>query len=217
MTTQNDQVHMPKEDWKEELANLKKPTTVVNLRAKNITHLPMGAFDKISNCQNLDLSDNNMSVIKDGTFKNLVHLMTLTLSGNPLREIRGGMWEGLQSLQVLDITSTNLTKVQLKGFAHLESIKTLVLNVAALKKFESGYINTSTYPHSPRNQVKFRIELGGREITCDNSFCFLNNMQKQGLIRGFTAKGEEIQEPVCSKDQNPFWKYSSVNCDSIGE
>ena len=201
-------------------AGRKTGKQTIDLSGKGFEHVPkilsyVQTKRIFSDCRSLDLRNNKISVIKKGAFKNLIHLEILTLSGNPLQEIRGDMWEGLQSLKVLRITNINLTALQSKGFAHLKSLKTLTLNLAVLKKFT--FLNTSTYFNTPEGQIKFRIELGGREITCDNSFCFLNNMLKKGLIRGFTAKGEKIDEPICKINQNPFWKYSSLNCESLGE
>ena len=191
---------------------------IVNLSRNKITRLSQGDFDSIKNCTTLDLENNRIAVIKAGAFKHLSQLKTLTLSGNPLKEIKGNMWTGLRALVNVRIRRlpANIT-LHHQAFSNLPKLQKVDLDLKHLKKYSSFYINSTNFPDTPKNQVKFRIELGGREITCDNSFCFLNNMQKKGLIGGFTAQDEHIDQPICHINQNPFWKYSSVNCDSLGE
>ena len=191
----------------------------VNLSGNMIDHLSTGVFANIKNCRTLALENNRIAVIKAGAFKHLSQLKTLTLSGNPLKEIKGDMWKGLRALVNIRIRGlpANIA-LHHQAFSNLPKLHEVDLDLKHLKKYSSFYINSTNFPDTPKNQVKFRIELqGGSEITCSNSFCFLNNMQKKGLIGGFTAQGEKIDEPICKKDQNPFWKYASVNCDSLGK
>ena len=204
---------MKEADLQENLRN----AITVNLSGNNIARLTVGIFTKIPNCQILDLSKNKITVIEGGVFENLVHLKALNLSGNPLQKINGEMWEGLRSLKILQITNVSVTNVQQEGFANLKSLKALMLNLNILMKFQSRFMKPSSFPDTPKNQVKFSIELGGREITCDNSLCFLDNMQKKGLIGGFTAQGEKIPVPICKLDQSSFWEYASLHCDNNNE
>ena len=217
-TTTNKQTEFSSKGYNKVPRNLRNEA-IVNLSGNKITRLSQGDFDSIKNCTTLDLENNRITVIKTGAFEHLSQLETLTLSGNPLKEIKGDMWKGLQALVNIRIRGlpTNIT-LHHQAFSNLPKLHKVDLDLKHLKKYSSFYINSTNFPDTPKNQVKFRIELhGGSEITCSNSFCFLNNMQKKGLIGGFTAQGEKIDEPICKKDQNPFWKYASVNCDSIGK
>ena len=164
---------------------------IVNLGRNKITRLSRGDFDSIKNCRTLDLENNKIALIETGAFKPLSQLKTLNLNKNPLREIKGDMWKGLQALVNIRIRGlpTNIT-LHHQAFSNLPKLHKVELDLKHLKKYSSFYINSTNFPDTPKNQVKFRIELqGGSEITCSNSFCFLNNMHKKGLIRGFTSKG----------------------------
>ena len=188
----------------------------LNLTNNRITIIRGATFLNLKQLQDLSLTGNEISEIQSGAFRNLEQLRTLTLNGNPLREIRGDMWQGLRALVVLRIRTAN-TKLTPRAFSNLQSLQNLSLNLEHLKKYSSYYLNSSNFPHTPKEQAKFEIDIGGMKVSCDNSFCFLNNMQKKGLIGGFTENGKPISDPVCSIDQNPFWNYSSVNCDSLGK
>ena len=215
--TTNELTEFSKKGYKRVPGNLRN-VAVVNLSRNKITRLSIGDFNSIKNCRTLDLENNTIKIIEAGTFKLLSKLKTLNLNNNSLREIKGDMWTGLKALVNIRITGlpANVT-LHHQAFSNLPKLQNVDLDLKHLKKYSSFYINSTNFPDTPKDQVKFRIELGGREITCDNSFCFLNNMQDKGLIGGFTADGKEIPDPVCSKDQNPFWTYSSLNCESLGE
>ena len=190
----------------------------IYLNGNKITTLSSENFPQGCKWEKLDLKNNKITVINRGAFVNLKQLKDLSLNGNPLREIRGDMWKGLRALVVLRIRTLSVdTTLRSKAFSNLPSLRDMSLNLEHLKKHRSHYTNPNNFPDTPKKQVKFKIEIGGREITCDNSFCFLNNMQKKGLIGGFTVQGEKIPDPVCSKDQNPFWNSSALNCKSVGE
>ena len=190
----------------------------IYLNGNKITTLSSENFPQGCKWQKLDLKNNKITVINRGAFVNLKQLKDLSLNGNPLREIRGDMWQGLQALVVLRIRTLSVdTTLRSKAFSNLPSLRDMRLNLEHLKKHRSNNTNPKNFPHTPKDQVKFKIEIGGRNITCETGFCFLNNMQKKGLIGGFTAQGEKIPNPVCSKDQNPFWNYSALNCKSVGE
>ena len=216
-TTTTEPTELSNKGYKKVPGNLRNEV-IVNLSGNKITRLSQGDFDSIKNCRTLHLENNTIAVIESGTFKPLSQLKTLNLNKNPLREIKGDMWKGLRALVNISIRGlpTNIT-LHHQAFSNLPKLHKVDLDLKHLKKYSSFYVNSTNFPDTPKNQVKFRIELGGNEITCDNSFCFLNNMHKKGLIGGFTAKGSEFDQPVCKKDQTPFWKYASVNCDSIGK
>ena len=198
--------------------NLPQNVTDADLSGNQFTLLSKLNFSKSYKWQALNLSNSKISVIRAGTFRNLGQLRNLSLNGNPLSEIRGDMWQGLQSLMVLRIRALVNITLHPKAFSNLPSLETMSLDLEHLKRHSSEYIDPSNFPDTPAEQVKFKIEIRGREITCDNSFCFLNNLQKKGLIKAFLAEGDELPEgPVCKIDQNPFWKYSKLNCDSVGE
>ena len=188
----------------------------LNLTNNRITIIRRAAFVNLNQLKDLSLKGNEISEIENGAFQNLTQLKTLTLNGNPLREIRGDMWQGLGGLVVLRIRTVH-TRLRPKAFSYLQSLQNLSLNLEHLKEHSSYYLNSSNFPDTPKDQAKFEIDIGGMKVSCDNSFCFLNNMQKKGLIGGFTENGTAIPDPVCSIDQNPFWKYSSLNCDSLSK
>ena len=188
----------------------------LDLTNNRITIIRRAAFVNLNQLKDLSLNGNKITEIENGAFRNLTQLQTLTLNGNPLGEIRGDMWQGLRALVVLRIRTIN-TRLSPKAFSNLQSLQNLSLNLEHLKKYKSYYLDSSNFPDTPNDQAKFEIDIGGMKVSCDNSFCFLNNMQKKGLIGGFTEDGKAIPDPVCNISQNPFWKYSSVNCDSLGK
>ena len=190
----------------------------IDLSGNKISSLSSKNFPQGCRWEKLNLKNNKIIFINGGAFVNLKQLKDLSLNGNPLREIRGDMWQGLQALVVLRIRTLSVdTTLLSKAFSNLPSLRDMRLNLEHLKKHRSNYTNPKNFPDTPKDQVKFKIEIGGRNITCETGFCFLNNMQKKGLIGGFTAQGEKIPDPVCSKGQNPFWNYSALNCKSVGE
>ena len=189
----------------------------LNLTNNRITIIRRAAFVNLNQLKDLYLNGNKISEIESGAFGNLDQLKTLTLNGNPLQEIRGDMWQGLRGLVVLRIRTANTTLRRPKAFSNLQSLQNLSLNLEHLKTYSSYYLNSSNFPDTPKEQATFEIDIGGMKVSCDNSFCFLNNMQKKGLIGGFTKNGKPIPDPVCDIDQNPFWNYSSLNCESLGK
>ena len=208
---------MSKQNLEEVPRNIPQNRRIIDLSGNKITTLSSKDFPQSCTWQSLNLKNNKITVINPRAFVNLKQLKELSLNGNPLREIRGDMWQGLQALVVLRIRTLSVDTLGSKAFSNLPKLRNISVTLDQLKKHESQYTNPDNFPDTPKNQAKFKIEIGGREITCDNSFCFLNDMRNKRLIEGFMADGKEIPDPVCSKDKNPFWKYSSVNCKSIGE
>ena len=90
----------------------------------------------------VDLSLNEIRHIRDGAFQHLTVCEELYLSDNALTEVRAGMWEGLSSLTKLYLNENQISMIGVGAFNTLTSLEVLYLESNQLVTLEEGLFNT---------------------------------------------------------------------------
>ncbi|XP_076439680.1 adhesion G protein-coupled receptor A2-like [Babylonia areolata] len=107
----------------------------------------------------LDLTQNQLTVLKDGSFIQLSMLRKLNLSSNQISIIEPGAFEGLQNLRHLDLSFNKIGTINSSMFTGLPKLEKLWLNNNHINTIPDGTFNDLT---SLR-----RIDFGSDYLRCD--------------------------------------------------
>ena len=95
----------------------------LDLEYRNITVVPVNAFEGMGNMTKLYLEGNRLSALPEGIFAGLRSLHFLSLTCNQLTgTLRAGVFDGLSSLFELDLSQNRLTALSPGVFAGLSSL-----------------------------------------------------------------------------------------------
>ena len=91
------------------LSQIKSSCTRLHLENSNLSSLPEGIFQGLSNVWTLHLWGNNLSSLPEGIFQGLSNLQRLFLEDNNLSSLPEGIFQGLSNLQRLYLHDNNLS------------------------------------------------------------------------------------------------------------
>lgn len=108
-------------------------TIKLDLSKNTVAVIRKGSFfNRLSDLQRLDLSNNHISLIEPGAFEGLHNLKRLDLSHNKLGSINGSIFTGLQSLQKLMLSFNKLNTIPEGTFNDLPALRRI--------EFQSDYL-----------------------------------------------------------------------------
>lgn len=84
--------------------------TRLNLAKNRLTSIPVGLLN-LPSLQELDLSDNIISILEPGMFRGAKSLDKLSLARNPLRTLQVEPFLNCPDLKKLDVSHCNLERV----------------------------------------------------------------------------------------------------------
>uniref|UniRef100_A0A336L777 CSON005332 protein n=1 Tax=Culicoides sonorensis TaxID=179676 RepID=A0A336L777_CULSO len=103
------------------IENISRISSLVDLSLdfNPIGHLPLNAFDNMTELISLDLKHTNLEKIEFGTFSQGAKLKNLDISYNNFSEIDLDMLAALSALEELSISGNNLSKIEYTGLLEL--------------------------------------------------------------------------------------------------
>ena len=84
---------------------------------------------------------NFISKIDPGAFNGLSNVENLTLTNNPLTKLKGEMWQGLKNLKLLEIYNNYISNIEPNCFISLQNLESLNLQDNSLKKMKANMFN----------------------------------------------------------------------------
>lgn len=109
----------------------------LDLHGNLLRRLRAGAFRSLRSVVELNLSENELSVVDGGAFSGLVELRTLYIDTNRLVSVLPGIFSGISGLTTLDVGFNRLSDVASGAFRHLTRLRTLRLNENAIQTVSS--------------------------------------------------------------------------------
>ena len=114
---------------------------MLGLSGNNLSSLPQGIFQGLSNLQTLRLEENNLSSLPQGIFQGLSNLQSLQLYNNNLSSLPQGIFQGLSNLEELTLHNNNLSSLPQGIFQGLSNLRRLLLqnnNLSSLPELPSS-------------------------------------------------------------------------------
>lgn len=119
-------------------SNLSADTQVLLLQSNNIAKTT-NEFEQMLNLTELDLSQNNFTIIQDVGLTNLTQLTTLHLEENQIADLPDYCLQDLASLQELYINHNQISSISAKAFSGLRNLLRLHLNSNKLRVIDSRW------------------------------------------------------------------------------
>ena len=132
--------------------------TILDIRDRNITELPLGIFDQLVNLQILSLYNNRITNLPPNIFDQLVNLQTLWLDNNQITNIPPNIFDQLTNLQYLNISSTQIIDLPEYIFDNIIKLQVLYLGGNPALK----YIHESTLQYLQTHEIKIWKNYHGR-------------------------------------------------------
>ncbi|XP_041459395.1 leucine-rich repeats and immunoglobulin-like domains protein 3 [Lytechinus variegatus] len=147
--------------------------TMLELQSNRIASIPDGAFDRLSQLEDLDLSSNKLRRLNMSIFDGLSNLQQLKLASNKLTSvpILGPSARNLTQLILHHNRITNISPAALRG---LTSLRTLDLSYNRI-----GHLRTDTFPTD--NRLQFLLLENNRIGTLQQG-C-LNNLRSLEILK----------------------------------
>ena len=98
------------------------------MQGNDLSSLPDGVFDDLTNLDALALYDNDLAALPDGIFEQLTELSTLAISDNKLTALPGDVFTGLAGLTHLVASNNKLTSLPDGVFAGMPKLQTVNLS-----------------------------------------------------------------------------------------
>ncbi|CAL4148213.1 unnamed protein product, partial [Meganyctiphanes norvegica] len=128
---------VPKDSFLERgLVNLQK----IWLRGCNIKRIERGAFRKLTNLVELDLTDNNLNVIPIDVLKDVPGLRVLLLAHNSISTVPAGAFKKTSELVRIDLSHNRIQAMKERAFDSLSRLKVLTLSTNLLQTVMPGLL-----------------------------------------------------------------------------
>lgn len=121
-----------------------KNIKALNLCYGNLTSLPHGVFDSLTNLRMLGLSDNKLTSLSQGAFDSLTNLTHLYLEYNKITSLPNGVFSNLINLQQLYLQNNELTSLPDGVFDSLTNLTNLSLSNNELTSLPQGVFDSLT-------------------------------------------------------------------------
>lgn len=112
--------------------------SVLSLGSERIETLQSGDFAGLTNLEQLDLYDNDLTALPPNIFAGLTNLRQLNLWHNDLATLSPNVFADLTNLRVLDLDDNDFADIPPDVFAGLTNLATLYLNDTRLTTLPSG-------------------------------------------------------------------------------
>jgi Leucine-rich repeat (LRR) protein len=134
----------------------------LSLESCNLKEVPK-IFQNGPKLRDLNLDNNEISIVQMGTFRFAKGLQSLSLNKNPLK-FTSGMFKGLEtSLQKLELSETHLEKVPANALASLRNLRQLRLGMNRLTSIHTIFGSDSHYVTS-RDGPKVEYDFSSNKI-----------------------------------------------------
>ncbi|XP_067892402.1 uncharacterized protein [Heterodontus francisci] len=119
-------------------------TEQLDLSENNLTILPAKAFQSLWRMNILLISSSNVQQVDDGAFAVLENLWRLDLQRNEIRQLGNSFSIGLSFLNELILSDNNLKKLNSLMFQYLDNVQKLFLNNNQISEIPSGAFRSMT-------------------------------------------------------------------------
>ena len=92
-----------------------------------VVDIEPGAFQRLSNLQQLSLDNNRLTTVRESWFRGLYYLTYLDLNYNNVEYIEDGVYKNLPSLVDLRLSGNRLECLDLEAMSHLKDLKRMFL------------------------------------------------------------------------------------------
>eukprot|EP00903_Cladosiphon_okamuranus_P006480 g6339.t1 len=120
----------------------------LNLDLNELTTLPSGIFDSLTELDYLNVSNNKLTSLSPGVFDSLSKLTFLTVGRNDLTSLPSGIFDSLTEVQTLYISHNSLTTLPSGVFDSLTKLTGLVMDYNDLTTLPSGVFDSLTQLYS---------------------------------------------------------------------
>lgn len=168
------------------LVNLQK----IFMKNTTLTVLHREAFKNLKILIEVDLSDNQLSLIPPGTFAGNERLKVLILNGNPLRELSLQQFPNLPHLRSLEIENCKLQEIHRDAFINLYQLEVLSLRRNALETLSDNVFR-------PIHKLK-SLALENNPWKCD---CTLRSLRNWFLASKLSSFSLICTEPESVKNK----------------
>ncbi|KAF8763701.1 slit homolog 3 protein-like [Argiope bruennichi] len=168
----------------------------INLSENKISLIEKDAFKNLKKLEVLELSSNSLPVLQDYAFKHLFHLKNLSVSNNKIHSIEFNTFYDLHNLLHLDLSRNNLSSVD-NWFASLKNLQILLLSHNQIASIANS--SFSSLLHLQKLDLSFNY----LKIIPSNLFSRLKNLNYLSLamneletLEDGTFKGNNMLEKV---------------------
>ena len=120
------------------LSKLSDKVTKLNISNNEISELPAGMLDNITNLEDFYAEDNLIEDLPAGFFKNNKSIKWITFYGNKLKSIEKDDFAGLSKMTILDLGVNYIEKIADDSFADLTNIDMIGLSENELTSLPNG-------------------------------------------------------------------------------
>ena len=142
------------------LADSKNSLLELNLYNNNITIVKRGAFSNMSTLTNLDLGRNEIRDIENGAFANMPALSTLNISNNKLNYISNGTFHNLNGLVRLVLYANQISQIETGAMDIMPNLIVLSLSNNRFTRVTIGNLSKISYLYILHNKLTQMPELG---------------------------------------------------------
>lgn len=120
------------------LSKLSDKVTKLNISNNEISELPAGMLDNMTNLEDFYAEDNLIEDLPAGFFKNNKSIKWITFYGNKLKSIEKNDFAGLSKMTILDLGVNYIEKIADDSFADLTNIDMIGLSENELTSLPNG-------------------------------------------------------------------------------
>ncbi|CAG9816347.1 unnamed protein product [Phaedon cochleariae] len=168
-----------------------------------------GAFENLTNLEDLDLSRNSFDNITLKLFQGLSKLTVLNLGDNRLRGINTGHFSGLPHLRILNVSNNKIDSLKITGRLQMHSLVQMDLSNNNIQNFD--YLSLIT--RAPR--LRF-INLLNNSLSCimedqlralflqDHVVVLVSNGKDRDCPKVTTESSQELLDELKEQLQDPY-------------
>ncbi len=157
---------------------------------QDITSLEPNTFKKYSSCILLNLHWNRIENLSVNSFNGLIHLVRLSLQHNMIQIIKNGTFTGLIALERIYLQFNAIHSIGSDTFAELIFHPSVYLDL----RNNSLTTFSNTLFGSHLGSSKLELGLGGNNLECNSSLCWLKWAELDGRL---TWLSEKHSKPAC--------------------
>ncbi|XP_012726218.2 immunoglobulin superfamily containing leucine-rich repeat protein 2 [Fundulus heteroclitus] len=110
----------------------------LSLSGNQITMIPLGSFDNVTNVTSLWMANNDIAYVEDGSLASLVHLRNFDISHNEMVDFPWGDLRNLMALELLKMNHNKLSHLPGDALSNLKNLRSLRINNNRLTTIAEG-------------------------------------------------------------------------------
>ena len=182
----------------------------VHLIGNLISKVPTGIFNTLTQCIQLRLDSNQISVIENYAFRQMIYLNTLSMVDNDLSIIQQGSLSGLYNLEKLYLSVNLIKTIEEKAFDSLHSLREVWLMDNPLTTLSPDLFINTLHTRDPIKLSLSRHDVNTDDWDC-SSLCWLKHEKRQiSISNQWSGKA---MNPVCADGS----AWESLQCGDPGE